>query len=132
MSKYRLNIREEMLIVEKRSLVLFWRWMFSSCREDTLNRMKNSLSTAKGTVRKLEYLIPKEELRLKDKKDALVKEMMAAGRVGGIPWRDGWRPRKEPVVLHDDLKKPVPKKKGGKDPPVPKPAVLFEATIPKR
>lgn len=119
MSLYRLAVQNGTLVRQKRKLLRFWMWAFNRSEEDHITRMKNRLHAIEQEKHQLLKMIPEHEKRVKDAKEAL---MQNSGGVG-VPYRDSWSARHEPVRLNRDVK--LPKKK---EPPKPKPATAL-ATI---
>jgi hypothetical protein len=95
-------------------------WKFNRSEEDYIIRMKNRLQACRAEQAKLMKMIPEHEDRLSKLKDKLAEDGNESK-----PYRDSFSPRREPLRLEMDLKKP--KKKDNK-PPTPKP--LFEIRSP--
>jgi len=96
---YRLTIQDGVLVNQRKSVLLPWRWAFNDSEEDHLNRMKNELMMAREKAKLLARRIPQETDRLKKKKDKLQEN---SGSVG-VPYRDRWRARRDPVRLIEDI-----------------------------
>lgn len=99
MSLYRIAMQDGLLVRQKRRLLRWWCWSFNRSEEDTLIRMKNDLTMMREKVKLLSRRIPKEEARLKQKKDKLRENSNSHGQ----PYRDQWTARKEPVRLIEDI-----------------------------
>lgn len=122
-SLYRYEIRDGVRIRVKRSLIRLWNWTFNRSEEDYLTRLKNEYTLGMEKLKRLRRIIPKVEKEFKEAREDLANK-------GGvtIPHRDRWTRRREPARLIEETT--LAKKK--KDRGHPKPAVLFEATVPKR
>lgn len=102
MSLYRHNVRQGVLIREKRSFVMFWRWPFNRSEEDRLNIMKNELTIAKAAQVRLVRQLKKEGTRLDEAKKKLREDVE---RFAKLPaWRDRWTMRLRPVLLVEEQK----------------------------
>lgn len=115
--QYRTAILSDVLIRERRSLLLPWRWVFNRSMEDRLNRMKNRLTSIRREQAELMKMIPEEEARLKKAKERLRENSDGRGPV----FRDRWSPRLEPVVLQLDVKSGDKGKSKDSKPPKRKP-----------
>lgn len=121
MSQYRKAVQGGVLVRQKRAFLRWWYWSFNRSEEDNLNRMKNELIRHREMAKLLARRIPQEEARLNKEKDSL-KENEGSH---GMPYRDSWTRRKEPVRLLEDVK--TARKKGKRE-PKPQPAPLFNIT----
>lgn len=111
MSLYRPAVQNGVLVRQKRKWLRFWMWVFNRSEEDHIIRMKNRLTAIEQEKHQLLKMIPEHEKRIEEAK----KRLMENGGVG-VPYRDSWSARREPVRLNRDVK--LAKKK---DPPKPKP-----------
>lgn len=122
MSLYRMAVRNGLLVREKRKLIRWWCWSFVCSEEDHIIAMKNRLVQLREEQARLTKMIPEHEGRVKDVKDYLMQNGST-----GPPFRDKWRPRREPNKLNLDVKLKAPKgdsKSKGKSQPKP----LFNIT----
>lgn len=117
MSLYRFAVQNGMLVRQKRKLLRFWMWAYNRCEEDHVTRMKNRLTAIRAEEAALLKMIPEHEERVKKMKEKLND----TGGVG-VPFRDSFSFRREPVRLNRDVKVPKPKPKNdGNKPKPPKP-----------
>lgn len=121
MSMYRLAVQNGVLVRQKRRFLRFWQWAFNRSEEDTLNRMKNRLVALRQEQTMLMKMIPEHEERMRKMKDQINNTGGA-----GVPFRDTFSFRREPVRLNKDVKLPGNKKSDGKNNSGPKP--LFNIT----
>lgn len=121
MSLYRKAVRHGILIREKRNLIRWWMWKFNRSEEDYINRMKNRLQACRAEQAKLMKIIPEHEDRLKKEKEKIAEDGNESK-----PYRDSYSPRREPVRLELDLKKPK-----FKDPKPKKRPPLLEVRTPE-
>ena len=120
MSLYRLAVQNGVLVRQKRKFLRFWMWTFNRSEEDHIIRMKNRLHSIEQEKHQLLKMIPEHEKRAKDMKDRLSEN---SGGVG-VPYRDSWSARREPIRLNRDVK--LAKKK---DPPKVKPATPLATLV---
>ena len=132
MSLYRKSLQDGVLVRRKRSLILWWRWMYNACLEDPLTKLRNDLFAANTIVRRCKYLIPRLEAQIKKEKDNLLRYMLDHNTSGGAPWRDTWRPRTAPIQDKSLYQMQRDKKKAKQVKVREKPAVLAELTVPHR
>lgn len=104
MSMYRQAIQNGMLVRQKRRFFRFWQWAFNRSEEDHLVRMKNRLTAIRAEHTALMKMIPEHEEKVKKVKDHLKD----TGGVG-VPFRDTFSLRREPLKLNREVK--LPKKK---------------------
>lgn len=114
---FRAAIQDGVLVTQRKSVLLPWRWVFNDSEEDHLNRMKNELMMSREKAKLLARRIPQETDRLKKKKDKLQENSNSLG----VPYRDRWKARREPVRLIEDIKTARKKKK---DRPLPAKPIL--------
>jgi hypothetical protein len=105
MSMYRLAVQNGLLIRQKRRFLRFWQWAFNRSEEDHLIRMKNRLVALRQEQTMLLKMIPEWEDRIKKAKD----QLNHTGGVG-VPYRDTFSLRREPVRLNKDVNLPGNKK----------------------
>ena len=130
MSRYARSIQNGVLVRVKQAAILRWRWYFNCSEEDQLNKMKNDLLKARQLVKDLSRRIPKAEDQLKKEKQALQDWMNSNGVNRGMPWRDSYRPRRNPVRLIEDTKTARKKSDRATGPPKRKPVPIAQITTP--
>ena len=132
MSLYRKSLQDGVLVRRKRSMIMFWRWMYNACLEDPLTKVRNELFLAQAVVRRCKYLIPRLEAALKKEKDNLLQYMLDHNTTGGAPWRDTWRPRTAPTQDKSLYHMQRAKKKNKQENQRRKPPVLAQITLPEK
>ena len=132
MSLYRKSLQDGVLVRRKRSLILWWRWMYNACLEDPLTKLRNDLFAANTIVRRCKYLIPRLEAQIKKEKDNLLRYMLDHNTSGGAPWRDTWRPRMAPTPDKSLYHMQRAKKKDKQGNQRHKPHVLAQLTVPEK
>jgi hypothetical protein len=120
---YRRAIQDGVLVNQRRSVLLPWRWVYNDSEENHLNVMKNELTFAREKAKLLSRRIPQEEAALKKKKDKLQENSGSVGQ----PYRDKWRPRRAQVRLQEDIKLARSKKKRDH---IPRKGVIAELKVP--
>lgn len=119
---YRQALQDGVLVLQKRHW-WFW-WRFNRSLEDPITKDLNDLAKARDMQRMLERRIPKREKLIQNRKDELQKAASMGGKAVGVPFKDAWRPRKEPVVLFEPRKQPKPKPQTDTKPAKQGPALL--------